>query len=59
MSRGLSHLERAALEWWQRKRPAGWTMSEHLTCPAIGARSTADDALARRCAAAMGEETEQ
>jgi hypothetical protein len=36
----------AAVGWWERHRPVGWTETEHLNHPAINTVTDAEESLA-------------
>lgn len=38
----------AALKWWQRRRPVGWTLDQHLDNPRIDAHENEASSLLAR-----------
>lgn len=42
----LLSIEKAAREWWSRRRPRGWTKKQHLDNPTINCADAKEDTLA-------------
>lgn len=49
----LAGVQRAALAWWESRRPAEWDLRQHLDTPAVNTHSPSDHRLAERVAAAV------
>lgn len=44
--RGMTPVEKAALAWWQAKRPFEWDEPEHIASPTVNQTSPAEKLLA-------------
>jgi hypothetical protein len=49
--RAKNFLVVAALDWWESKRPKGWTEEMHLAAPTHGLKTAHEIAMARHAAA--------
>jgi hypothetical protein len=48
--RDLFIIANAARAWWDRLRPRGWTVEEHIELPAVNATTSAEIELAHAVA---------
>ena len=51
--KAANNVIRAALEWWEGKRPIDWTIAQHLNMPAVNAIATVRDTHLAHCVAAL------
>lgn len=49
----------ASIRWWARKRPAAWTLEQHLAQPLVNTRGPEEMALAEAVALMLNERKEK